>query len=378
MKISTKILIFIASLYTVAIMTGCNEEFGSDAIKEGTDKPALNYFYTYQHNYGYPTEWLYFGPHSLIESSDNGPVTAMEWNTTFSVVSSFPLSDIKIESTEPWLTCKRLEGATFSITATAYNISYESEHDDRTGHVYIIPANITGGDKYDYKIDVEVTQRGRDLILSPDGIWQSSSNHTISFAENGGTSKTYGVRADGEYTISKDPNDSWYNITHSKANNTFFVTTTSTSSSTREGSIKVALAGLPYGESKEINFKVVQAGRNLSVYSNGSPISLGSSIILPVNGGESLTYEVRADGEYIITKGLNDTWYNITHSKINNTFFVTATENTTNSTKEGLITIALTGLSSSDSKEINLKVTQHGPIGVTIDDNYGQDENWDL
>lgn len=258
MKISTKIIIIIIALSIVTIISGCNEEFGSDDIKDGCEKPALNYLYTFNYYTGKPNDWLYFGYHSLIESKDNGPVTAMEWNTTFLVKSSFPLSDIKIKSTEPWLTCERLEGEFFSITAETYNSVYDGE--DRKGHVYLTPSTSSGGDNHDYIIDVEVCQPGRNLVIYEDGKWLSSIHPTISFAENGDTSKTYEVRAEGEYTITKGTNDTWYSITHSKENNTFFVTVIpNTTSAEREGSINIALSDLPTGQSKEFKIQVIQS-----------------------------------------------------------------------------------------------------------------------
>lgn len=274
MNISTKTLILV-KLLILTITSGCNEEFDLDSIKEGYTTPKLNYFYAYDPDDGSPTCNLHFLPHLLTEPSYCGPVTAMEWNTTFSIESSFPLSDIKIESTESWLSCQRLEGANFSLTAASNNSSFDGNV--RIGDVYITPINRTGSDNFNYKIDVIVRQVGRDLILYADGERLFSKDQTISFAENGGTSKTYEVRADGEYTITQGINDTWYTITHSKENNTFYVMANANKTNTvRGGTITIALDGLPSGESKEIKIKILQ-DKNISNEENqveNSPISV--------------------------------------------------------------------------------------------------------
>lgn len=87
-------------------------------------------------------------------------------------------------------------------------------------------------------------------------------------------------------------------------------------------------------------------------------LSNGSYIYIPVYGGESSTYIIKADGEYNITQPFNNRWFTITRSERNNEFYLSADANITEMKRVGSITIALTSKSSEQSTEITLNVSQ--------------------
>lgn len=83
-----------------------------------------------------------------------------------------------------------------------------------------------------------------------------SNGDKISFTSEGGTSLTYKVEADGEYKISKEPNDTWCTINLSKENNTFYLTATANpTKKVREEKITISLIG--FHTDKSLNKDII-------------------------------------------------------------------------------------------------------------------------
>ena len=67
------------------------------------------------------------------------------------------------------------------------------------------------------------------------------------------SSETFYIESDGEYEISKNPEDFWYSLIVDNQSNTFYVvTTTNTSGKTRNGTIKLFLKNLPAAENTPV------------------------------------------------------------------------------------------------------------------------------
>lgn len=96
-------------------------------------------------------------------------------------------------------------------------------------------------------------------------------------------------------------------------------------------------------------FNICQYGRKLT-------LSGGSEIRLSAEGGSSGVYEIKADGGYSISKGEDDSWYTLTRE--NNSFYVTVAANNTTYSRQGKITVALTGLPDGELVQKEVIVTQ--------------------
>jgi hypothetical protein len=70
---------------------------------------------------------------------------------------------------------------------------------------------------------------------------------------NGGTSDTFTVTADGEFSITKPEADTWYVLVPNYSTKSFYVIVTQNSTSTKRNSkISIVLNGLPDGENSKI------------------------------------------------------------------------------------------------------------------------------
>lgn len=116
-------------------------------------------------------------------------------------------------------------------------------------------ANYDGTGPAPQGIKYVVWQDGRDL---------SCSSALITINSAGGTSDAVTVKADGAYTVTRGADSNWFTI--SKSNDTFtIVATANTTGKTRRGEVKVALSGLPDGQTKEVTIPVVQGDHNIGL-----------------------------------------------------------------------------------------------------------------
>lgn len=130
------------------------------------------------------------------------------------------------------------------------SVAYNPSVKERTANFVIMPtmsdvsSNISQGVKY------AVKQRGRSI---------STDVSRIDMNSVGGTSSTYIVKADGDYTITKDANDYWYSLVADKTNNTFYIVVTENNTDAdRVGKLTLSLGNLPNGESLVREVEIVQ------------------------------------------------------------------------------------------------------------------------
>lgn len=101
-----------------------------------------------------------------------------------------------------------------------------------------------------------------------------------------------------------------------------------------------------------------------------------SKICLFASGGTSETYKISADGKYSIEKASGDNWYTIVNDTTSHTFYIVATDNTTNSDRSGQITLSLLDLPIGESSNLIIEVFQYKP-GINISfDNFDEEIVW--
>lgn len=115
-----------------------------------------------------------------------------------------------------------------------------------------------------------------------------------------------------------------------------------------------------------VKFSVKQYGRNLRV----EP----SKIIISSKGGTTETYAIVSDGMYSIEKSSECVWFSLVHDNNSNTYYIVATENRTEATREGSIIVSLTGLPEGEAKTVIIKVSQKSIYDSEINYNDYQDD----
>lgn len=113
-------------------------------------------------------------------------------------------------------------------------------------------------------------------------------------------------------------------------------------------------------------FSIKQSGRGLRV----EP----SKIYLFAKGGTTESYPIIADGTYSIEKPEEFVWFSLVHNNENNTYYLVATENKTDSTREGYIFVTLTNLPDSEDQKIIIDVIQNSIYDSEINYNDYDDD----
>ena len=230
------------------IIGGCQDNFVSEEVKKGNITPQWDSYCFYAlDNHGEKTTDLSY------------VVTATKWTESLTIVSSFEEVDITINSDteEKWLTCERLDDSKFILQASYYNNALSRRH----GNIRIKPKVTKDQNVSD--ICIEIEQFGRDItvgqVISNIFYECKAYDRLCVFYKIIGTSPTYEIRADGEYSMSKAEKDSWYSISHSKEQNTFYITTTENNTEKwRTGYVKITLTDLPDGQSLERTYEITQ------------------------------------------------------------------------------------------------------------------------
>lgn len=115
-----------------------------------------------------------------------------------------------------------------------------------------------------------------------------------------------------------------------------------------------------------VRFNINQFGRDLRV----EP----TKIILSSKGGTTETYTIVSDGKYSIEKPSECVWFTLVHDNDSNTYYIVATENKTETSREGIISVSLTELPEGESKKIIIKVLQNSIYDSEINYNDYQDD----
>ncbi|MDE6853431.1 MAG: hypothetical protein K2J38_00070, partial [Muribaculaceae bacterium] len=86
----------------------------------------------------------------------------------------------------------------------------------------------------------------------------------IDVTRNGGTTETYTLTVDGEFSIEKGADDFWYMLVTDGA--AFrLVVTPNTGEENRTGAVTVRLLGTPEGEESTLTIPVVQYGKGANI-----------------------------------------------------------------------------------------------------------------
>jgi hypothetical protein len=148
-----------------------------------------------------------------------------------------------------------------------------------------------------------------------------------------------------------------YNPSAYERSCTFVVTPTETASVYQQG----------------VQFQIKQLGRKLSA--DVSRIDISKA------GGETAEYVITSEGSYSIAKDSQDYWYSLVHNASSKSFHLVVATNTSDSDRTGKVTISLTDLPNGESKNIEIEIYQenfHEDINVSIINDYGDDEDWNL
>lgn len=117
-----------------------------------------------------------------------------------------------------------------------------------------------------------------------------------------------------------------------------------------------------------VKVAIKQSGRTLSCET--------SKVCLFAAGGTSETYKISADGKYSIEKASGDNWYTVISDTTSNTFYIVATDNTSNSERSGQILLSLLDLPEGERSSLTIEVFQKKP-GINISfDNFEEEIVW--
>lgn len=215
-------------------------------------------------------------------------------------------------------------------SGTPLKISVDANQNDkeRSGLVSITVGQTTQS--------ITIVQAGQFIRVSCDDLLTNSKPTTIKLS----------ITSNMDWTASS--NVSWITISPKEGTGDATITlsvTDNPSIKARTGSVSV----ITVFETKNLSF--TQPGRTLSLST--------SELNFTSEGGTSEDIIVTTDGTYSISSSA--TW--LTYKQSGNTFTVTATENTSSSTRNSTITVALTGLSNGESLTRNISVSQKKYVG---------------
>lgn len=130
------------------------------------------------------------------------------------------------------------------------------------------------------------------------------------------------------------------------------------------------------GVSLEISYEHGEQVSIVPVKQEGRTVKLNSSGIFFFAKGGSTTIGVTADGTYGIDIVTGSDWFSIQQNQSNNTFVITASENTSGAVREGAVKVYLTNLLDGEALSYNVVVTQTTALaGFTM---LGWDQDDDL
>ena len=112
------------------------------------------------------------------------------------------------------------------------------------------------------------------------------------------------------------------------------------------------------GVSLEISYEHGEQVSIVPVKQEGRTVKLNSSGIFFFAKGGSTTIGVTADGTYGIDIVTGSDWFSIQQNQSNNTFVITASENTSGAVREGAVKVYLTNLLDGEALSYNVVVTQ--------------------
>lgn len=187
--------------------------------------------------------------------STTGTVTALGGSINLSVSSSIGSqaemwSSADDHTAPEWVSISNTSGNSYTITA-AVNPSGLP----RTAVAAFTPTEEEAADSFRQGLLFNVTQEGRRL---------AANVTSIDVTRNGGTTETYTLTVDGEFSIEKGADDFWYMLVTDGA--AFrLVVTPNTGEENRTGAVTIRLLGTPEGEESTLTIPVVQYGKGANI-----------------------------------------------------------------------------------------------------------------
>ena len=239
-------------------------------------------------------------------------------------------------------------------------------------HGVIFDIECTSSDGSRFIVEVQLARQGSTTALTTVSVSQPARYFTLTTAtvtvSHGSTGGTHQVHISTNSPWTAKSTSSWMQLSqHSGSGEQDIDVTLTTPDHPSTLSRKDTTAFTPtYGTA--VTIITTQDGR----YLRTDPSEL--SAIMP-DGGTSQTVTVTTDGTFTVTSS-DPSW--LTVKQADATFTYTATENTTGSDREAVITVALTGLLTGEEPKVELPVMQYATSpGVTILPFTG-DEQWDI
>lgn len=187
--------------------------------------------------------------------STAGTVTALGGSINLSVSSSIGSqaemwSSADDHTAPEWVSISNTSGNSYTITAAANPSGLP-----RTAVAAFTPTEEEAADSFRQGLLFNVTQEGRRL---------AANVTSIDVTRNGGTTETYTLTVDGEFSIEKGADDFWYMLVTDGA--AFrLVVTPNTGEENRTGAVTIRLLGTPEGEESTLTIPVVQYGKGANI-----------------------------------------------------------------------------------------------------------------
>ncbi len=187
--------------------------------------------------------------------STTGTITALGGSINLSVSSSIGSqaemwSSADDHTAPEWVSISNTSGNSYTITAAANPSGLP-----RTAVAAFTPTEEEAADSFRQGLLFNVTQEGRRL---------AANVTSIDVTRNGGTTETYTLTVDGEFSIEKGADDFWYMLVTDGA--AFrLVVTPNTGEENRTGAVTIRLLGTPDGEESTLTIPVVQYGKGANI-----------------------------------------------------------------------------------------------------------------
>ena len=183
-----------------------------------------------------------------------GEISAVGGKLTLSVASSintvWKIEDVS--TTDEWISVDDTNNNEYII-----NVDYNPSIVNRTATFVLYPTDDDVSEGNAQGIKFFIKQFGRTI---------SCDVSKIEMLSGGGTSQTYKISADGNYSINKGAGDNWFSIVHDSATNTYYtVVTSNNSDENRVGHIVLSLSNLPNGENLSQEIEVIQYKKGINI-----------------------------------------------------------------------------------------------------------------
>lgn len=245
-------------------------------------------------------------------------------------------------ASESWIT---VSPTTDSGNSTLYvSVSENTSDDERSGQIVVVMA--------DKSATINVVQKGKYFTVS---------NNLLTYTSKGGVIDV-SISTNDSWSAKVEDGSTW--LTLSKTSGTGNVDVKVIASDNASVNSRTATLIFETIHNQNVRVEVTQDARYLKVDNR--------EVLFYSKGGTSEAIIVSTDGAYEIT--CSDYWLSVNQS--NNSFTITATENSDINPRIGSVTITLTDLKEG-TYSLTLTVTQLNYGGSFLKKDYDDDYNWD-